>query len=187
MSWIQRWLKYSRHQTTAEDTIMNAASVWREFSTIELAYKQDSIFTLTLPRWWERAKNLPHFRHKDWRLKRVLERDMLKSPGGDDGVSDEEDSGNLDFNRGGESDCQHPSMWGRCFRSLPLLVWHYWDHVPTFCSSAGSRNIYLIMYQIFHFHMYMCVMSYVYIYIYTHIYMHIYMHTYIYIYIHTHT
>lgn len=40
MCWIQRWLKYSRHQTTEEDTIMNAASVRREFSAIELAYKQ---------------------------------------------------------------------------------------------------------------------------------------------------
>lgn len=67
-----------------------------------------------------------------------------------DGVSDEE-SGNLDFNRGGGSDCQHPSTWGRYLRSLQLLLWHHWDHVSTFCSSAGSRNKYLTMYLFFIF------------------------------------
>ena len=86
---------------------------------------------------------------------------------GDDGVSDEEGSGNLDFNRAGGSDCQHPPMWGRCLRSLQLLLWHYWDDVSAFCSRAGSRNKYLIMYRIFHFHMYVWVM---------HMYMHVQMY-----------
>lgn len=93
-----------------------------ENSVHRVGIQTDSIFTLILPRWWERANNLPHFGQKDQRLKWVLERSMLQSLGGDDGVSDEEESRNLDFNRAGGNDCQHPSMWGRCFAAVGVAL-----------------------------------------------------------------